>query len=119
MLITATEGEGFRYEVTDRADGYVVSTRDVDTGEVDAGETRLFRTAAVAFAYAEMLAAFNRYAAARILGDEGQESLQAELEAQLKLFEELSERLRDVGFHTDLFSAWVDVEPAQARPTLH
>lgn len=119
MLITASEGEGFRYEVMDRADGFLVQTRDVDTGEVEDGETRLFRTAAVAFAYAELLATFNRYAAARIAQDDAADALAVALNAQYALYGELSQRLGDEGLAAHLLIAWDRNEAAQDRRRLH
>ncbi len=53
MFIGASEGQVWRYEVTEDPDGFLVSQRDLSTGEIEADESRLFRTAAVAFAYAE------------------------------------------------------------------
>ena len=65
MLVAASEGQGFRYEVVERTEGYLVRSRCLDSGAVDDAESKLFRTAAVAFRYAEMSAAFDRYASAR------------------------------------------------------
>jgi hypothetical protein len=65
MLIAATEGQGWRYEVIVQSDGFLVQARDLDSGEVAADEVTLFRTATVAFAYADLAAAADRCAAAR------------------------------------------------------
>ena len=119
MLITASEGQGFRYEVMGQEDGFLVRTRDVDTGEVDEGESKVFRTAAVAFAYAELLAAFNRYAAACIASDNVAETLLAELSAQQALYRDLSQRLGDEGFAAQVLVAWSERSAAQNRRRLH
>jgi hypothetical protein len=119
MLISASEGEGFRYEVAERTDGFLVQTRDTDTGEVEEGETRLFRTAAVAFAYAELLVTFNRFAAAQITGEAGTDLLQAELGAQEALYTELSRRLRDEGLAAQFMLAWEAADTARERRRLH
>ena len=68
MLIGVSEGQGWRYEVMEHPDAYLVRMRDLDTGAIEEGDTKLFRTAAVAFAYAELSAAFDRYAAAHVAG---------------------------------------------------
>ena len=65
MLITATEGQGWRYEVIVQSDGFLVQARDLDSGELAQDEVTLFRTATVAFAYADLAAAADRCAAAR------------------------------------------------------
>jgi hypothetical protein len=65
MLIAATEGQGWRYEVIVQSDGFLVQARDLTSGEVAPGEVTLFRTATVAFAYADLAAAADRCAAAR------------------------------------------------------
>ena len=70
MFIGASEGHAFRYEVIEDGEGVLVRMRDLATGAVEEDETRMYRTAAVAFAYAELSAAFDRYAAARIARDE-------------------------------------------------
>ena len=72
MLVAAYEGMGFRYEVVERTEGFLVRRRRLDSQAVDEAESRLFRTAAVAFRFAEMSACFDRYAAARIVGEEAE-----------------------------------------------
>ena len=81
MLVAAYEGMGFRYEVVERTEGFLVRRRCLDSQAVDEAESRLFRTAAFAFRFAEMSACFDRYAAARIVGEEAESKLY-ELEAQ-------------------------------------
>jgi hypothetical protein len=62
MWIGTSEGFGYRYEVVAIADGYLVQMRDIDTGALEEREARLFRTARVAFAHAEAMAAIDRFA---------------------------------------------------------
>ena len=97
MLVAASEGQGFRYEVVERTEGYLVRSRCLDSGAVDDAESKLFRTAAVAFRYAEMSAAFDRYASARMAGEDAASEL-GDLEAQQTLYRELSRRLLDAGW---------------------
>ena len=62
MWIGGAEGAGYRYEVMALVDGYVVQARDLDSGAVET-EARIFRTAPVAFAHAQAMAAIDRFAA--------------------------------------------------------
>jgi hypothetical protein len=105
MLVGASEGQGFRYEVVERTEGFLVRSRDLDSGSVDDAESKIFRTAAVAFRYAEMSAAFDRYATARMNGEESDVEL-ADLEAQQALFAEISCRLADDGMAAMVLDAW-------------
>ncbi|HKG83749.1 MAG TPA: hypothetical protein VKB16_11445, partial [Beijerinckiaceae bacterium] len=66
MFLSASEGLHWRYEVCEHSDGYLVQMRDLDTGELDEEFATVFRTMPVAFAYAEMSAAFDRFASAEI-----------------------------------------------------
>lgn len=68
MLIATSEGQGWRYEVVDHAEGYLVVPRDLDTGAVEPEGCMLFRTAPVAFAFADLSAALDRMASARRSG---------------------------------------------------
>jgi hypothetical protein len=54
VLIGVSEGQGWRYEVVERPDDYLVRMRDLDTGALEESDSKLFRTAAVAFAYADL-----------------------------------------------------------------
>ena len=72
MLVAASEGQGFRYEVVEHTEGYLVRSRCLDSGAVDESESKLFRTAPVAFRYAELSASFDRYATARMAGEEAE-----------------------------------------------
>lgn len=119
MFIGASDGQGWRYEVLDESDGFFVRMRDLDTGAIEDEETRVFRTAAVAFAYAGLSAAFERYAAARIAGDEAEEPLLAERLAQQALYEDLSRRLGDEGLAAHLLLERAVEEEARRRRRLH
>ncbi len=118
MLVGASEGQGWRYEVVSRSEGYLVRTRDIDTGALDDDESRLFRTASVAFAYAEMSAAFDRYADARVAGEEAEEQL-AELEGKQALFTDLRRRLSDDGMAALVLAAWEDADETAHRRRYH
>lgn len=118
MLIGASEGRGWCYEVFQRIEGYLVRTRDLDTGSINADDGRLFRTAAVAFAYAQMSAAFDRCAAARIAG-EACADLDRELAEARALFEALRRRLGDDGVAGALLTAWEEAADAAERRRFH
>jgi hypothetical protein len=118
MMVGASEGHGFRYEIVEITEGFLVRMRDLDTGSLDESEALMFRTAAVAFAYAEMSAAFDRYAAARI-GQEEADELLAELEGQQALYGELSRRLGDDGLAAHLLVAWEEEAASAKRRRLH
>ncbi len=119
MLVGASEGQGFRYEVVQRTEGFLVQSRDLDSGAVDREESKIFRTAAVAFAYAEMSARFDRYAAARMAGDDSAEEALAELEAQQHLYAELSRRLCDDGMAAIVLAAWEEADDVKHRRRYH
>jgi hypothetical protein len=117
LLLSASEGRHWRYEVCEHADGYLVQMRDLDTGELDDEFATIFRTMPVAFAYAEMSAAFDRFAAAEM--EQAQdEDVALELESSERSFTNLSNRLHDVGLSGRSVTAW---EKAQSLPriTLH
>jgi hypothetical protein len=118
MLVAASEGQGFRYEVVERTEGYLVRSRCLDSGAVDESDSKLFRTAAVAFRYAEMSASFDRYAAARMAGEDAGAEL-AELEAQQSLYAELSRRLRDDGMAAMVLEAWQRADEERDRRRFH
>lgn len=118
MLVAASEGQGFRYEVVERTEGYLVRSRDLDSGTVDDSDARIFRTAAVAFRYAEMSAAFDRYASARMAG-EGAESELAELETQQALYAGISRRLTDDGMAAMALDAWARADEERHLRRLH
>src|SRR4028119_2074671 len=98
MLLAASEGWHWRYEVCEHPDGYLVQMRDLETGDLDEEFSTIFRTMPVAFAYAEMSAAFERFAAAELEAaeDDGIE-VDIDLEKTERNFIDLSDRLHDVG----------------------
>ena len=119
MFIGASEGHAFRYEIIEDSEGFLVRMRDLATGEVEEDETRMYRTAAVAFAYAELSAAFDRYAAARVNRDESAQILLIELTSQQALYQDLSRRLGDDGLAAQVLAAWTEQATAQDRRRLH
>jgi hypothetical protein len=105
MLLAASEGQHWRYEVCEHADGYLVQMRDLETGDLDEEFSTIFRTMPVAFAYAEMSAAFERFAAAEdepITDDE----IAIDLETSERNFIDLSDRLHDAGINGIAIKAW-------------
>ena len=105
MLLAASEGRHWRYEVCEHADGYLVQMRDLSTGDLDEEFSTIFRTMPVAFAYAEMSAAFERFAAAELEPAED-EQVELNLEATERNFVDLSDRLRDAGVNDVTVRAW-------------
>ena len=118
MLVAASEGQGFRYEVVERTEGFLVRSRCLDSGAVDEAESKLFRTASVAFRYAEMSASFDRYAAARMAGEEAEAEL-GELEAQQALYAALSRRLLDAGMAALVLDARERADEERDRRRFH
>ncbi len=119
MFIGASEGHGFRYELVEGGEGFLVRMRDLATGEVEEDETRMYRTAAVAFAYAELSAAFDRYAAARMSRDEAAQVLLIELTSRTVLYRDLSRRVGDDGLASRMLTAWQEQDAARDRRRLH
>ena len=105
MLLTASEGRHWRYEVCEHADGYLVQMRDLETGDLDEEFSTIFRTLPVAFAYAEMSAAYERFAACEIEHVED-EQIEFDVEATERHFIDLSDRLHDVGINGIAVQAW-------------
>src|SRR3954466_7075911 len=105
MLLAASEGRHWRYEVCEHSDGYLVQMRDLETGDLDEEFSTIFRTMPVAFAYAEMSAAYERYAAAEL---EVVEDIQIEIdvEATERHFIDLSDRLHDLGINGVVIQTW-------------
>jgi hypothetical protein len=118
MLIGTSEGEGWRYEVIERSEDYLVRMRDLDTGAIEESDGKLFRTAAVAFAYAELSAAFDRYASARMAGEDVTK-LEHELSAQRELYEDVSRRLADQGLSAEILAAAEQWAATATRRRLH
>ncbi len=118
MLLSASEGRHWRYEVLEHADGYLVQMRDLESGEVDEEFATVFRTMPVAFAYAQMSAALDRHAAAAMERSEDEESA-LELEASERNFIALSERLGDVGISGAALRTWNRTRDLKPRLTVH
>jgi hypothetical protein len=118
MFMSASEGRHWRYEVCEHSDGYLVQMRDLDTGDLDDGFATVFRTLPVAFAYAEMSAAFDRFAAAEI-ENAADEEVALELQVSERNFVDLSDRLHDIGVNSVAIRAWEKARGASARFTLH
>jgi hypothetical protein len=115
MFLAISEGWHWRYEVCEHADGYLVQMRDLQTGDLDEEFSTIFRTMPVAFAYAEMSAAYERYVAT-----EGEEEDDGEIGLELatseRHFIDLSDRLGDSGVHGLTVSAWDKARaPAKSR----
>ena len=125
MLLAASEGRHWRYEVCEHSDGYLVQMRDLQTGDVDDDFATVFRTLPVAFAYADMSAALERYAAAEMEdGDELANSrwgkdIAVQLEATERSFIALSGRLQDDGIDGGAIKAWERAREKPARPRYH
>lgn len=96
MLITTTEGTGWRYEVLAASEGFTVQARDLDTGVVADEDTRVFRTVFAAFAYADLSAAADQCAAA-VVADEDDQGLALAFEAQMERFRAVRQRFDDDG----------------------
>jgi len=118
MFLSASEGRHWRYEVCEHSDGYLVQMRDLDTGELDEEFATVLRTMPVAFAYAEMSAAFDRFASAEIEHVADDESA-LELQVSERNFVALSDRLRDIGVNGRAISAWDNARHTAPRLTLH
>ena len=120
MLIGVSEGQGWRYEVIERRDDYLVRMRDLDTGALEGRDNKLFRTAvvALAYAYADLSAALDRNAAARIAGEDGAD-LERTLAAQRALYEDISGRLGDEGMSAQMLAALEHGAEAANRRRLH
>ena len=102
MLIASTEGQGWCYEVIAQSDGFLVQVRGRDTGEVSPSETTLFRTSPVALAYADMAAAADRFAAARLEEAEDWQALADDYHHELDRFTAIRDRLSDDGVGGEL-----------------
>lgn len=118
MFLAASEGRHWRYEVCEHSDGYLVQMRDLDSGELDRGFATVFRTLPVAFAYADMSAALDRFAAAEI-ENAADEDIARELETSERNFVSLSERLHDIGVNGGTIQAWERARGSAPRLTLH
>ena len=96
MFLAISEGWHWRYEVCEHADGYLVQMRDLQTGDLDEEFSTIFRTMPVAFAYAEMSAAYERYVATEGETEDDEDiGLELELATSERHFIDLSDRLGD------------------------
>ena len=118
MFLAVSEGWHWRYEVCEHADGYLVQMRDLQTGDLDEEFSTIFRTMPVAFAYAEMSAAYERHAAMEGQTEEATET-GLELAYTERHFVDLSDRLSDSGMHGVMASAWEKVRPPAKPRVLH
>lgn len=118
MLLTASEGRHWRYEVCEHSDGYMVQMRDLQTGDLDEEFSTIFRTLPVAFAYAEMSAAYERYAACEIDHVED-EQIEFDVEATERHFIDLSDKLHDLGINGVAIQAWERESQRSVSPVLH
>jgi hypothetical protein len=125
MLLAASEGRHWRYEVCEHSDGYLVQMRDLQSGDLDDDFATVFRTLPVAFAYAEMSAALERYAAAEIedkdalVNSRWGKDIAFDLEASERSFIDLSDRLHDDGVNDVAIKAWERARDRPARPRYH
>jgi hypothetical protein len=125
MLLAASEGRHWRYEICEHADGYLVQMRDLQTGDLDDDFATVFRTLPVAFAYAEMSAALERYAAAEmedkdaLTNSRWGKDIAVHLEASERSFISLSGRLHDDGVDGGAIKAWERARDRPARPRYH
>ena len=118
MLLAASEGRHWRYEVCEHPDGYLVQMRDLETGDLDEEFSTIFRTMPVAFAYAEMSAAFERYAAAELESTDD-DQFEVDLETTERNFIDLSDRLGDSGVNGIAIKAWERQGPPAIARVLH
>jgi hypothetical protein len=116
MLLAACEGRHWRYEVCEHADGYLVQMRDLESGDLDEDFATVFRTMPVAFAYAEMSAAFDLSIAHD--PDTGPDH-EIDLEIHQQKFITLSDRLGDSGLDGGSLRAWERATSSGTRRVYH
>lgn len=116
MIIGASEGDRFRFEIVLMSDGYIVRARSSESGEVHGSRDRLFRTASAAFAFAEK-SAFKD--AEDCIPTTGLEALEARMASDkaARVFDDIRERLADSGVSAGLLAAW-DQRAVQGAPRL-
>ncbi len=123
MLLVASEGRHWRYEVCEHADGYLVQMRDLTTGDLDEEFSTIFRTLPVAFAYAEMSAAYERYAALELEQEDSSsgegDEIEIDVEVTERHFIDLSDRLHDSGINGVAVQAWERESQRSAERLLH
>ena len=119
MLIARSEGQGWCYEVIVQSDGFLVQARDLDSGEIALDETTLFRTSPAALAYADMVAAADRFAAARLDDEEEWEDLADAYHQELDRFTAIRESLFDEGVGGKLLTCRRDGSLHVTGQTMH
>lgn len=120
MLLAACEGRFSRYEVCEHSDGYLVQMRDLETGDLDEEFSTVFRTMPVAFAYAEMSAAFDLFEAEPGAGQDSDiDDTAIDVEAREQKFIWLSDRLGDSGLNGGSIRAWERATSNGARRVYH
>jgi hypothetical protein len=92
--------------------------RDLETGDLDEEFSTIFRTMPVAFAYAEMSAAYERYAASELEPIEDQQ-IEIDVELTERAFTDLSSRLHDLGINGIAVKAWDRERDKSPAPRLH
>jgi hypothetical protein len=118
VLLAACEGRHWSYEVCEHADGYLVQMRDLETGDLNEAFATLFRTMPVAFAFATMSAAFDRFAAVETGAvDEDESAIDVVLHEQN--FIDLSDRLGDTGLDGLTLRAWERATSGGPRRVYH
>lgn len=117
MLLASSEGRHRRYEVREHFDGFLVEMRDLDSGALDDAFATVFRTMPVAFAFAEMSAASDRFAESE-KGKANEEEVAYERDESERYFVDLSDRLDDAGVTGSPVQALYE-GPMQQRRTLH
>ncbi len=105
MLLSASEGRHWRYEVCEHSDGYLVQMRDLESGDLHDTFATIFRTLPVAFAYADMSAALDRYAAAELEAIDDI-AFTKDLQTSERHFIDISESLGDRGMDGQSLMAW-------------
>jgi hypothetical protein len=118
MVIVTSEGQHWRYEVCEHSDGYLVQMRDLESGDLHDMFATIFRTLPVAFAYADMSAALDRFAAAELEAIDDV-SFEVELETHERRFIRLSESLEDRGMDGQEIRAWNQACVRTATTRLH
>ena len=114
MLIGASEGDRFRFEIVLMSDGFIVRVRSNESGEVFGSRDRLFRTASAAFAFAEKSALKDAEDAVSATGLEALEASMASDKAA-RVFDDIRERLADSGVSAGQLAAW-EQQSRQAAP---
>src|SRR3954447_26954202 len=98
MLLAASEGRHWRYEVCEHSDGYLVQMRDLETGDLHEEFATIVRPLPGRLPYAAMSAGLAHEAAAEIEGVEDEE-IAFELDLSERNFIALSDRLHDTGLN--------------------